>query len=87
MVEAPERRLEERPAADIDFSPGERGGPRGKGELNLTGTTPHNASAGGICLQSRDRAFTTASTHYHPIPQTGSVLKSQRNRLHPATPR
>jgi hypothetical protein len=45
------------------------------------------ASAGGICLQSHDRVFTRASTHDHPIPQTGSVLKSQRDRLHPATPR
>ena len=40
MVEAPERRLEERPAADIDFSPGERGRPRVRGELKLTSTAP-----------------------------------------------
>src|SRR5690242_9903655 len=55
--------------------------------MSLTGTTIHSASAGEICLQSHDRAFTSASTEDHPIPQTGSVLKSQRDRLHPATPR
>jgi hypothetical protein len=31
--------------------------------------------------------FTRARTRDHPILQMRSVLKSQRDRLHPATPR
>lgn len=39
-----------------------------------------------FCLQSPDKVFTGATTPDHPIPQTGSVLKSRRDKLIPQPP-